>query len=127
MSFFSAIDLPRDFGLEVIHPLHLADGPGDALAPRKKLLRHVATEAAVHAGNKPISLCHFSNPPLSVAVPQLFSGRESSFFPFLSRRNALGFALSDQTKNRSSHRSHRNGLTKIMARIHFSRIHLRRD
>jgi hypothetical protein len=54
-------------------------------------------------------------------------GRESSFFPFLSRCNALGFALSDQAKNRSSHPSHRNGLTKIMARINFSRTPLRRD
>jgi hypothetical protein len=54
-------------------------------------------------------------------------GRKSSFFPFLSRCNTLGFALSDQAKNRSSHRSHRNGLTKIMASTNFSRIPLRRD
>jgi hypothetical protein len=38
----------------------------------------------------------------------------------------LGFAVNDQRKNRKSHRSQRNGLTKIMARI-LSIIPLRLD
>jgi hypothetical protein len=46
-------------GLEVIHRVHFADGPGDAVVARKKLLGHVATEAAAHPGDKPGSLCHF--------------------------------------------------------------------
>jgi hypothetical protein len=55
-------------GLEIIHRVHLADGASDAVAAGKKLLCHVAAEAAVHAGNDPSSLGHFSNPHFLIFV-----------------------------------------------------------
>jgi hypothetical protein len=45
----------------------------------------------------------------------------------LSLGDTLGFVLKDQRKNRSSHFSQRNGRTKIIARIPFSRNPLRLD
>jgi hypothetical protein len=42
-------------------------------------------------------------------------------------RVALGFSLKDHRKNRESHLSQRNGRTKIIASVNFSKIPLRLD
>src|SRR4029077_7433090 len=45
-------------GFQVIHRIQFADGSRHAVAALKQRLAHEAAESAVHAGDKPCSLCH---------------------------------------------------------------------
>src|SRR5689334_11630359 len=45
-------------GLQVIHRVQFADGSRHAVAALKQRLGHEEAESAVHAGDKPCSLCH---------------------------------------------------------------------
>ena len=44
---------------EIVHGIHFADGSGDLVSAPEKLFRHMAAKTAIHAGNKPGSLCRF--------------------------------------------------------------------